>query len=196
MNFVTTEDVIGLYKEWYAEAEKLEPNDANAMVVATASANGAPSARMVLLKDVDEKGFVFYTNRESRKGSEIAANPRAALLFHWKSIRRQVRVEGPLEPVSEEEADAYFASRPRPAQIGAWASNQSQTMEGRFILERRVAEFAAKFHLGKVSRPPFWSGFRLRPLYAEFWKNHRYRLHDRTVYERDGDAWTSRKIFP
>lgn len=190
------EDPIALFKSWFAEATQAEPSDANATALATADASGRPSARMVLLKDVDAKGFVFYTNRESRKGLELQANPRAALCFHWKSLARQVRVEGGIEPVADAEADAYFASRDRASQIGAWASRQSRPLESRFALERRIAEFTAKFHVGTVPRPPFWSGFRLVPAAIEFWRERPFRLHDRTVYHRDGSAWSVRKLYP
>lgn len=196
MTAIRTQTIIDQFRQWLAEAEAQEINDPTAMALATAMPDGAPSLRMVLLKDVDEHGFVFYTNLESRKGREIAQNPKAALLFHWKTLRRQVRIEGMLHPVSGEEADAYFASRPRGAQIGAWASKQSASMAGRFELERRVAEFTAKFHVGSVPRPDHWSGFRLEPVSFEFWNSHRFRLHDRTVYRRDGDGWTQDKLFP
>ena len=197
MTAIRTQTIIDEFRQWLAEAEDQEPNDPTAMALATSTPDGIPSLRMVLMKHADAAGFVFYTNLGSRKSGELAANPNAALLFHWKSIRRQVRVEGTMAPVTDAEADAYFASRDRGAQIGAWASKQSQTMEGRFTLERRVAEFTAKFHVGAVPRPDFWSGFRLTPKRIEFWRNHRYRLHDRTLYEREGeDSWTSRKLFP
>ena len=190
------EDPIELFKNWFAEATRTEPADPNAVALATADASGRPSVRMVLLKDVDARGFVFYTNRESRKGLEIQANPQAALCFHWKSLDRQVRVEGRLEPVAEAEADSYFASRDRASQIGAWASRQSRPLESRFALERRLAEFTAKFHIGTVPRPPFWSGFRLVPETIEFWQERPFRLHDRTVYHLDGSAWSARKLYP
>ena len=193
---ITTRDLVERFQALLVEAKTQEPNDPEAMALANATPDGTPSLRMVLLKDADEHGFVFYTNLESRKGGEIAANPKAALLFHWKSLRRQVRVEGRLEPVTAAEADAYFASRPRDSQIGAWASQQSRPMEGRFELERRVAEFALKFNIGAVPRPPHWSGFRLVPAHMEFWTSHRFRLHDRSVYTRAGETWTEQKLFP
>jgi pyridoxamine 5'-phosphate oxidase len=187
---------IKLFHAWFADAIQAEPSDPNAVALATANASGRPSVRMVLLKDVDVRGFVFYTNLDSRKGRELRENPRAALCFHWKSLDRQVRVEGRIEPVEDTEADAYFASRDRASRIGAWASLQSQPLESRFALERRVAEFTAKFHVGTVPRPPYWSGFRLVPDAIEFWQERPFRLHDRTLYHRDGDAWTARKLYP
>ncbi|HTI66399.1 MAG TPA: pyridoxamine 5'-phosphate oxidase [Caulobacteraceae bacterium] len=191
-------DPFVLFGQWFADAMAREPNDANAMTLATAGADGAPDARMVLLKDFDAYGFVFYTNTESAKGLQLAANPRAALLFHWKSLRRQVRVRGPVAPVADAEADAYFASRHRDSQIGAWASDQSRPMEGRLVLERRAAELALKFGLGKVPRPPHWTGYRVAPLRLEFWRDRPFRLHDRLVFERAGPgaAWTRTRLFP
>jgi pyridoxamine 5'-phosphate oxidase len=151
---------------------------------------------MVLLKGFDESGFVFYTNLESRKGGELAENPHVALLFHWKSLRRQVRIEGPAMPVGDEEADEYFASRPRGSRIGAWASDQSRPMEGMFVLERRVAEFTAKFGIGAIRRPPHWSGYRIAPERIEFWREGRFRLHEREVFIREGENWRIERLFP
>ncbi|MCP5368178.1 MAG: pyridoxamine 5'-phosphate oxidase [Hyphomicrobiales bacterium] len=193
---ITTGKLVAQFKEWLAEAEQGEPNDANAMALATSTPEGRPSVRMVLLKDVDDHGFTFYTNLGSRKAAQLGQNAQAALLFHWKSLRRQVRVEGAVAPVSDAEADAYFATRPRLSQIGAWASKQSQPLEGRFVLERRVAEYTAKFNVGTVPRPDFWSGFRLAPVRIEFWQDRPYRLHDRVIYTLDGDAWTAERQYP
>lgn len=185
-----------LFREWLAEATQREPNDPTAMALATVGADGQPSARMVLLKGVDEQGFVFYTNLESQKAAELAANPRASLLFHWKSLRRQVRIEGTVTGVSDAEADAYFASRPRGAQIGAWASRQSRPLESRFALEKRVAEYTAKFGLGSVPRPAFWSGYRVTPERIEFWQDRPFRLHDRLLYTRVREGWRTDKLYP
>lgn len=184
------------FHAWFKEAQESEPNDPNAMTLATADAQGHPSARMVLLKGVDDGGFVFYTNLESHKGRDLAENPHAALLFHWKSLRRQVRIEGPVTMVGDAEADEYFASRPRGSRVGAWASDQSRPMEGMFVLEKRVAEYAAKFGISEIPRPPHWSGFRVTPNRIEFWKDGRFRLHERIVHIRDGDAWTVERLFP
>ena len=198
----TPDDPIGLFSDWLREAEAKEINDPTALALATVGADGMPSCRMVLLKGHDERGFVFYTNYESRKGSQLLACSKAAMLFHWKSLRRQVRIEGPVEQVSSEEADTYFASRPRQSQIGAWASDQSRPLEGRFELEKRIAVFAAKHAIGKVPRPPHWSGFRVLPRLIEFWQDGAFRLHDRLVYHRDleagdGDqAWRTERLFP
>jgi pyridoxamine 5'-phosphate oxidase len=190
------DDPVSLFHAWLAEAEASEPNDPNAMGLATVGADGRPSLRMVLLKGADPSGFVFFTNLESRKGCELAASPFAALCFHWKSLRRQVRVEGRTQPVDAAEADAYFATRARASQIGAWASMQSRPLNGRFELEKRVGQFAAKFGLGAVPRPPHWSGFRLVPDRIEFWRDRPFRLHDRFVYTREGEAWTLQNLYP
>ncbi len=184
------------FRRWLAEAEASEPNDPNAMAVASVGADGQPSVRMVLLKDADTRGFVFYTNYESRKGRQLQETRKAALLFHWKTLGRQVRVEGSVENVTEAEAAAYFASRHRSSQIGAWASQQSRPLESRFELEKRVAAFAAKHAIGTVPRPPYWSGFRIVPDRIEFWENKPFRLHDRLVYSRAGDGWTTEKLYP
>ena len=189
-------DPLTLFDEWLAEAEKLEPNDPNAMTLATATPDGRPSARMILLKGHDARGFVFYTNMESRKGAEMKDNPFAALLFHWKSLRRQVRVEGPLVQVSDQEADAYFDSRARGSRIGAWASKQSRAMVGRWDLEKAVASYTAKFHVGSVPRPPYWTGMRLVPDRIEFWMDKPFRLHDRLVYVRNAEGWVTERLFP
>ena len=196
MNEASTADPVALFRHWLREAEASEPSDPTAAALATADASGAPSVRMVLLKDADEQGFVFYTNLESRKAEEITANPRAALCFHWKSLRRQVRIEGAVSPVADAEADAYFATRPRQAQIGAWASQQSRPLAGLFELERRVAQYAAKFGLGKVPRPPFWSGFRIAPRRIEFWRERPFRLHERLVYHRGAEGWLTERLYP
>lgn len=187
-----------VFEEWFAEAERSEPEDANAMALATADAAGRPSVRMVLLKGFDDRGFVFYTNLESRKGTQLGANPHAALCFHWKTLRRQVRIEGPVDRVSAEEADSYFQSRPRASQIGAWASSQSRPLEGRWQLERRVAEFTVKFNLGSVPRPPHWSGFRVVPHRIEFWRDRPFRLHERLVFVRGNaeEPWQTHRLFP
>ncbi len=199
MSIPIADDPVSLFNRWLDEARASEPNDPDAACLATATPDAVPSARMVLIKDADAQGFVFYTNLESRKGQELASNPRAALCCHWKSLRRQVRIEGMVEAVEGATADTYFASRSRQSQIGAWASRQSHPLTSRFELERRAAVQAAKFGIGEVPRPPFWSGFRLRPLQIEFWRSAAFRLHDRLVYRResvDDQVWQTHRLFP
>jgi len=197
-DFAASQAPFVLFESWFADAGRHEPNDPNAMALASVDENGLPNVRMVLLKGVSERGFVFYTNFESAKGRELTANPKAALCFHWKSLRRQVRVRGPLEIVDDTEADAYFESRPRASRIGAWASQQSRPLEGRFALEKAVATWTAKFRVGEVPRPPYWSGFRLIPLEIEFWHDRPFRLHDRIVFRREGTdrPWTKTRLYP
>ena len=187
-----------LFGAWLKDAAAKEPNDPNAMTVATVDADGMPDARMVLLKDFDADGFVFYTNTQSAKGRQLLASKKAALLFHWKSLRRQVRVRGLVSLVSDAEADAYFASRARQSQIGAWASEQSRPLPDRFALEKRVAEYGLKFGVGKAPRPPHWTGFRVAPLAMEFWRDRPFRLHDRVQFRRDTvtGGWSRAKLYP
>lgn len=184
------------FDRWLAEAGKHEPNDPNAMALATVGADGQPSVRMVLLKDAGPAGFVFYTNFESRKGEQLLATGKAALLLHWKSLKRQVRIEGPAHPVSDREADDYYHSRPRASQIGAWASQQSRPLESRFELEKRVAQYTAKYPIGTIPRPDYWSGFRVVPARIEFWEDRPFRLHDRLVYHRVDGGWRTEKLYP
>ncbi len=196
MNVTMNNEIVTKFREWLTDAEAREPNNPNAMSLATATVGGVPSVRIVLLKEYDERGFVFYTNLTSRKGHELAENPQASLCFHWKSLDKQIRIEGAIEAVSDEQADAYFGSRPRASRLGAWASKQSQPMESRFEFEGRIAKYTAKFGLGDVPRPDFWSGFRLIPDRVEFWHEHAYRLHDRNVYILDNVDWRIEKLYP
>ena len=197
-DFALCEEPFALFAEWLAEAEAGEPNDPTAMSLATVDSDGMPNVRMVLLKGFDQRGFVFYTNLESAKGTELVGQPKAALCFHWKSLRRQVRVRGPVETVSAAEADAYFASRPRDSRIGAWASKQSRPLESRFALEKAVAKYAARYGLGEVPRPSWWSGFRVQPISIEFWHDRPFRLHERIRFSRQGSEapWSRTRLYP
>ena len=197
-DFTEVDEPFALFEQWFAEAGKSEPNDPNAMSLATVDADGLPDVRMVLLKGADDRGFVFYTNEESAKGREMAASPKAALLFHWKSLRRQIRLRGPVALVSDEEADAYFKSRARDSRIGAWASQQSRPLESRFAFEKAIAGYVAKFGVGEVPRPPYWRGFRLAPVAIEFWRDRPFRLHDRVLFTREavGTPWRRERLYP
>lgn len=197
-DFTETEDPFSLFEAWMAEAVASEPNDPNAMALATVDPEGLPNVRMVLLKGFDREGFVFYTNMESQKGTELLGQQKAAVVFHWKTLRRQVRIRGPVSQVSAAEADAYFASRPRDSRIGAWASQQSRPLESRYALEMAAAKFAARYAVGAVPRPPYWTGFRIAPLYIEFWKDGAFRLHDRAVFRRAAteENWTRTRLYP
>jgi pyridoxamine 5'-phosphate oxidase len=197
-DFTQADEPMRLFAAWLADATASEPRDPNAMTLATVDRDGMPNARMVLLKGADAQGFVFYTNMGSQKGQELAASAKAALVFHWKSLNRQVRVRGPVENVTAEEADAYFATRPKQAQIGAWASKQSQPLESRMAFEKAVAINAAKYAIGNVPRPPNWSGYRIVPDQIEFWHDRPFRLHDRIVFKRAGagQAWSKTRLYP
>jgi pyridoxamine 5'-phosphate oxidase len=197
-DFTEASEPFDLFEAWFLAAREAEVNDPDAMTLATVDADGLPDARMVLLKGLEPRGFTFYTNSESAKGVELGGNMKAALIFHWKSLRRQVRVRGPVEMVSAAEADAYFASRPRDSRIGAWASQQSRPLESRFALEKAVAREAARFGLGDVPRPPHWNGYRIRPVQIEFWQDRPFRLHDRVTFHREtpeGD-WHKSQLYP
>ncbi|MET0294968.1 MAG: pyridoxamine 5'-phosphate oxidase [Phenylobacterium sp.] len=193
---LSADDPFAIFAEWLREAGEREPNDPNAMAVATVDADGLPDVRMVLLKDVSGGGFVFYTNLESAKGRQLAASPKASVLFHWKSLRRQVRARGLVTPVSEAEADAYWATRARPAQLGAWASDQSRPLPERGALEKRLAQVGLKYGLTRPPRPPHWSGFRVTPEVFEFWRDRPFRLHDRVVFRRAGSGWATERLYP
>lgn len=188
--------ILPLFDDWYAQARTSEPNDPNAVALATVDADGQPAVRMVLLKGHDERGFVFYTNRQSRKADALAAHPFAALLFHWKSLRRQIRIEGCVEPVSDAESDDYFASRSRDSQLGAWASDQSRPLDARETFEARFAEMQARFEGRDVPRPPHWGGYRVIPARVEFWQDRAHRLHERRLFVRDGDDWRETLLYP
>ena len=197
-DFTQSEEPFQLFADWLAEAGRSEPNDPNGMALSTVDAEGLPNVRMVLLKGYDADGFVFYTNTESQKGEELLGQGKAAVLFHWKSLRRQVRIRGPVSVVSDAEADAYFKSRPRDSRIGAWASQQSRPLESRFALEKAVAGYVAKFGLSEIPRPPHWTGFRIEPVYIEFWRDGAFRLHDRVVFRRSSASqpWTRARLYP
>ncbi|WP_244624150.1 MULTISPECIES: pyridoxamine 5'-phosphate oxidase [unclassified Bosea (in: a-proteobacteria)] len=197
-DFTEASEPFALFESWLEEAKASEPNDPNGMALSTVDADGMPNSRMVLLNGRSPEGFVFYTNTQSQKGEELAGQPKAAALFHWKSLRRQVRIRGPVSRVSDAEADAYFQSRPRDSRIGAWASQQSRPLESRFALEKAVASYALKFGVSEVPRPPHWTGFRIAPVYMEFWRDGAFRLHDRIVFRRatPGDAWTKARLYP
>lgn len=197
-DFTEENEPYALFGEWLKDAEASEINDPNAVALATVDKDGLPDVRMVLLKGFDERGFVFYTNFESRKGQELLGQKKAAMCFHWKSLRRQVRVRGPVEIVTDEEADAYYQSRPRGSRIGAWASKQSRPLESRFALEKAVAEYTARYAIGEIPRPPYWSGFRIRPVSIEFWHDRKFRLHDRIEFQRETAAgsWSKVRMYP
>ena len=195
-DFTQAAEPYALFARWLQDATASEMNDPNALALATVDSEGMPNVRMVLLKGFDEDGFVFYTNYESAKGREILSSMKAAMCFHWKSLRRQVRVRGPVEKVSDAEADSYYASRPRGSRIGAWASAQSRPLESRFALEKAVAEYTARYAIGEIPRPPHWSGFRIRPVSIEFWHDRPFRLHDRVLFEAEASGWRKTRLYP
>lgn len=197
-DFTLSDEPLALFSQWLEDAVAQELNDPNALSLATVDEDGLPNVRMVLLKGFDQQGFTIYTNFESQKGTELLSAKKAAMCFHWKSLRRQVRIRGEVSVVGDEEADAYYATRPRGSRIGAWASRQSRAMESRFALEKAVAEYTAKYPIGAIPRPPHWSGFRLAPTSIEFWHDRKFRLHDRVVFNRDsvGDEWQKTRLFP
>jgi pyridoxamine-phosphate oxidase len=195
-DFTESTEPFELFRQWLADASQSEPNDPNAFALSTVDSDGMPNVRMVLLKGYDTSGFVFYTNFESTKGREILGSMKAAMCFHWKSLRRQVRIRGTVETVSNEEADEYYASRPRGSRIGAWASKQSRPLENRFALEKAVAEYTAKYAIGDIPRPPYWSGFRIVPVSIEFWHDRPFRLHDRVIFTRAEGGWNKTRLYP
>jgi pyridoxamine-phosphate oxidase len=195
-DFTESTEPFELFRQWLADASQSEPNDPNAFALSTVDSDGMPNVRMVLLKGYDTSGFVFYTNFESTKGREILGSMKAAMCFHWKSLRRQVRIRGTVETVSNEEADEYYASRPRGSRIGAWASKQSRPLESRFALEKAVAEYTAKYAIGDIPRPPYWSGFRIVPVSIEFWHDRPFRLHDRVIFTRAEGGWNKTRLYP
>jgi len=195
-DFTEADEPFRLFAAWLEDATASEPNDPNAVALATVDEEGLPDVRMVLLKGFDEAGFVFYTNFESAKGKEILSGMKAAMCFHWKSLRRQIRIRGPVEIVTDAEADAYYATRPRGSRIGAWASKQSRPLESRFALEKAVAEYTARYALGEIPRPAHWSGFRIMPKTIEFWHDRPFRLHDRVVFTRASSGWEKTRLYP